>query len=94
MKITIPCLIKTFSILGLLGLDLTVIFQFAEQHHPSEAGARPRILAFNKPYGMRPCFTDDQGLPTLTECVTILEVYAAGDWVWLTSVGFIRTSCR
>ena len=38
----------------------------------------PRTLAFNKPYGMRPCFTDDQGLPTLTQCVTIPEVYEAG----------------
>ena len=38
----------------------------------------PRILAFKKPYGMPPCFTDDQGQPTLAECVTIPDVYAAG----------------
>jgi 23S rRNA pseudouridine2457 synthase len=37
-----------------------------------------RALTFNKPYGVLPCFTDDQGRPTLAEFVTIPEVYAAG----------------
>lgn len=37
-----------------------------------------RALAFNKPYGVLPCFTDDRGRPTLAAFVTIPEVYAAG----------------
>jgi 23S rRNA pseudouridine2457 synthase len=38
----------------------------------------PRTLAFNKPYGVLPCFTDAQGRPTLADYVNILDVYAAG----------------
>lgn len=38
----------------------------------------PRTLAFNKPYGVLPCFTDAQGRPTLADYVNIPEVYAAG----------------
>ena len=38
----------------------------------------PRALAFNKPYGVLPCFTDDQGRLTLADFVTIPKVYAAG----------------
>ena len=53
------------------------------------------MLAFNKPYGVPPCFTGYLGLPTLAECVTIPEVYVRPvDWIWLTSLGIIRTSCR
>lgn len=37
-----------------------------------------RTLAFHKPYGILPCFTDAQGRPTLAEFVTIPGVYAAG----------------
>jgi 23S rRNA pseudouridine2457 synthase len=37
-----------------------------------------RALAFNKPYGILPCFTDAQGRPTLADFVTVPEVYAAG----------------
>ena len=37
-----------------------------------------RTVAFNKPYGVLPCFTDAQGRPTLADYVTIPEVYAAG----------------
>ena len=37
-----------------------------------------RALAFNKPYGVLPCFTDAQGRPTLADFVTAPEVYAAG----------------
>ncbi|MFM8550759.1 MAG: pseudouridine synthase [Nitrospiraceae bacterium] len=38
----------------------------------------PRTIAFNKPYGVLPCFTDPEGRPTLADYVTIPEVYAAG----------------
>jgi 23S rRNA pseudouridine2457 synthase len=37
-----------------------------------------RALAFNKPYGVLPCFTDPDGRPTLADFVTVPEVYAAG----------------
>jgi 23S rRNA pseudouridine2457 synthase len=37
-----------------------------------------RALAFNKPYGVLPCFTDAHGRPTLADFVTVPEVYAAG----------------
>src|SRR5437016_8883055 len=40
--------------------------------------AEDRTLAFNKPYGVLPCFTDAQGRPTLADFVTIPHVYAAG----------------
>jgi 23S rRNA pseudouridine2457 synthase len=39
---------------------------------------RFRTFAFNKPYGVLPCFTDAQGRPTLADFVTVPEVYAAG----------------
>jgi len=38
----------------------------------------PRTIAFNKPYGVLPCFTDPEGRPTLTDYVAIPGVYAAG----------------
>jgi 23S rRNA pseudouridine2457 synthase len=37
-----------------------------------------QTLAFHKPYGVLPCFTDTQGRPTLADFVTIPQVYAAG----------------
>jgi 23S rRNA pseudouridine2457 synthase len=37
-----------------------------------------RTIAFNKPYGVLPCFTDPQGRPTLADHVAIPGVYAAG----------------
>lgn len=37
-----------------------------------------RTIAFNKPYGVLPCFTDPEGRPTLADFVTIPGVYAAG----------------
>ncbi len=40
--------------------------------------SRSRTLAFNKPYGVLPCFTDQEGRPTLADFVTIPEVYTAG----------------
>jgi 23S rRNA pseudouridine2457 synthase len=38
----------------------------------------PRTLAFNKPYGVLPCFTDPEGRATLADYVTVRDVYAAG----------------
>jgi 23S rRNA pseudouridine2457 synthase len=35
-------------------------------------------IAFNKPYGVLPCFTDPDGRPTLANYVTVADVYAAG----------------
>lgn len=37
-----------------------------------------RTIAFNKPYGVLPCFTDPAGRPTLADYVSIPDVYAAG----------------
>lgn len=37
-----------------------------------------RTIAFNKPYGVLPCFTDPEGRPTLADYVAIPGVYAAG----------------
>jgi len=35
-------------------------------------------IAFNKPYGILPCFTDSAGRPTLAAYINLPEVYAAG----------------
>lgn len=40
--------------------------------------AEPLTLAFNKPYGVLPCFTDEQGRPTLADFIKMPGVYAAG----------------
>lgn len=37
-----------------------------------------RTIAFNKPYGVLPCFTDPEGRPTLADYIAIPGVYAAG----------------
>jgi 23S rRNA pseudouridine2457 synthase len=37
-----------------------------------------RTLAFNKPYGVLPTFTDAKGRPTLADYVKVRGVYAAG----------------
>lgn len=37
-----------------------------------------RILAFNKPYGVLPCFTDSAGRPTLADYIKVPDVYPAG----------------
>jgi len=38
----------------------------------------PRTIAFNKPYGVLPCFTDSGGRATLAGYIAIPGVYAAG----------------
>jgi 23S rRNA pseudouridine2457 synthase len=35
-------------------------------------------IAFHKPYGVLPCFTDSEGRPTLADYITVPRVYAAG----------------
>ncbi len=37
-----------------------------------------RTIAFNKPYGLLPCFTDSGGRPTLADSIDVPGVYAAG----------------
>ena len=37
-----------------------------------------RTIAFNKPYGVLPCFTDPNGRPTLADYIDLPGVYAAG----------------
>ncbi len=50
-----------------------------KQKVPGQARFSPaRTLAFNKPYGVLPCFTDERGRPTLAEFVKVSGVYAAG----------------
>src|SRR5919108_178771 len=44
----------------------------------TRAGSGSRTLAFNKPYGVLPSFTDAKGRPTLADYVTVSGVYAAG----------------
>lgn len=39
---------------------------------------RPRLLRFNKPFGVLCQFTDAEGRPTLADFVAIPDVYAAG----------------
>lgn len=48
---------------------------------PSRTGAppsTPKAIAFHKPYGVLPCFTDPDGRPTLADYIDIPGVYAAG----------------
>jgi 23S rRNA pseudouridine2457 synthase len=40
--------------------------------------SRIHTIAFNKPYGVLPCFTDPKRRPTLADYVVIPDVYAAG----------------
>ena len=40
--------------------------------------SKVHTIAFNKPYGVLPCFTDPEGRPTLADYVAISGVYAAG----------------
>ena len=38
----------------------------------------PRTIAFNKPYGVLPCFTDSDGRQTMADYIDLPGVYAAG----------------
>ncbi len=38
----------------------------------------PRVIAFNKPYDVLPCFTDPDGRSTLADHIVLPGVYAAG----------------
>lgn len=38
----------------------------------------PRTIAFNKPYGVMPCFTDSDGRQILADYIDLPRVYAAG----------------
>lgn len=40
--------------------------------------SKVHTIAFNKPYGVLPCFTDPEGRPTLADYVAIPGIYAAG----------------
>jgi len=40
--------------------------------------SRSHTIAFHKPYGVLPCFTDPEGRPTLADYIDIPGVYAAG----------------
>ncbi len=40
--------------------------------------SRSHTIAFHKPYGVLPCFTDPEGRPTLADYVELPGVYAAG----------------
>lgn len=49
--------------------------------HKTRIGAplsRFHTIAFHKPYGVLPCFTDSDGRPTLADYIDIPGVYAAG----------------
>jgi len=55
----------------------------AETHLPrlsfvNRARSRVHTIAFNKPYGVLPCFTDPDGRPTLADYIDLPGVYAAG----------------
>ncbi|MFO0706478.1 MAG: pseudouridine synthase [Nitrospira sp.] len=43
-----------------------------------EIGSLPLTIAFNKPYGVLPSFTDPSGRPTLADYIDVPGVYAAG----------------
>ena len=44
----------------------------------NRALSRVQTIAFNKPYGVLPCFTDPEGRPTLADYIDLPGVYAAG----------------
>jgi len=50
------------------------------RRHTQHSEGKPAscTVAFNKPYGVLPCFTDAHGRPTLADYVNIPDIYAAG----------------
>lgn len=46
--------------------------------HAGATTGLSRTIAFHKPYGVLPCFTDPEGRPTLADYVELPGVYAAG----------------
>lgn len=46
--------------------------------HVNRSLSSVRTIAFNKPYGVLPCFTDPGGRPTLADYIDLPGVYAAG----------------
>jgi 23S rRNA pseudouridine2457 synthase len=44
----------------------------------SDRANSPRTVAFNKPYGVLPCFTDSEGRQTLADYIDLSGIYAAG----------------
>jgi 23S rRNA pseudouridine2457 synthase len=51
---------------------------FVSESIISDCTNTPRTIAFNKPYGVLPCFTDSDGRQTLADHVDLPGVYAAG----------------
>lgn len=46
--------------------------------HAGSPPSRSHTIAFHKPYGVLPCFTDPEGRPALADYIDIPGVYAAG----------------
>lgn len=46
--------------------------------HAAAPPSKAKTIAFHKPYGVLPCFTDPDGRPTLAGYIDIPGVYAAG----------------
>lgn len=51
---------------------------FVSESIISDCANSPRTIAFNKPYGVLPCFTDSNGRRTLADHIDLPGVYAAG----------------
>lgn len=60
-------------------LPTVVSRSFREVPTPKSSVDKPsRTIAFNKPYGVLPCFTDPEGRSTLGDYIKAAGVYAAG----------------
>jgi 23S rRNA pseudouridine2457 synthase len=51
---------------------------FVSESIISDCTSSLRTIAFNKPYGVLPCFTDSDGRQTLADYIDLPGVYAAG----------------
>jgi 23S rRNA pseudouridine2457 synthase len=63
---------------GVLDSDSDTETIFSTLSLVNRSRSRVHTIAFNKPYGVLPCFTDPEGRPTLADYVAISGVYAAG----------------